>query len=373
MAFDPRANPVTAYGFEALRTEALETTVLDSAAVSAAGPAVGGGAAPGVALRITEPGPDAETGEMDLGLGDDLVMRVFTEDLFDGDPDVHQPIQGFLGNCPLAAILCAMAHVPAQRRRLRHEIVVERPIEVHSSRQRRAFEWFSTDVPAPLPRDPPTGHHVSFRLFQITFKATFHGTIRTLDLQGLTDDEKRAMREIYLRFLTRPSVVPTTPVLFTDLNAGGVVHYMRTPAPLALWPSIIEKAYAIGRGQNSYDGINNDIGLAECMQDMTGFAIEEHLIADEPVPEQPPPPPPVTDQTLRRILHRHNRRPTILGSIGTPADARIRGNHTFAVTRFQSGDVRVVDPIEETPATREITIPFNELRDSFGEVVQGPE
>ncbi|MBE9111196.1 hypothetical protein IQ273_17460 [Nodosilinea sp. LEGE 07298] len=124
MLFDPFRNIVTLAGLQTLDTDATDDTVTDSAALGTAQPALGGGTPPTAdTADIVEPDPDRDTGEGNLGLGKDLGMKVFTGALFNGAPSMHEPIQGFLGNCPLAAVLCAMAHVPAQRQRLLNDIL----------------------------------------------------------------------------------------------------------------------------------------------------------------------------------------------------------------------------------------------------------
>lgn len=358
--FDPYANEVTAAGLATLQTDATDNSATMSPAPAAAAPALGGGV-PSVRVvqKLVEPGPDINSGAAKLGLGDRLIMKDFSGLLWAGDPDMHEPVQGFLGNCPLSAVLCAMAHVPNQRARLRRDIISSRTIEVHSNRQRKASEYFVNDVPNPLPYVSVPGPFETNRLIFVRFQRIF-----VTHTVGRTPEESVQIAAL----VNKLASVPVTSVLHVNTDHGGI-HYMFTMNG-ALWPSIIEKAYAVGRGHNSYQGINADVGLAEAMRDMTGSAEEEHLVVT-PNPGGPPPPPPITNKQLRTWLGGHSSRPTILGSPDAPTRTDVTPNHTFAVIGFNGKNVTVINALEETPAAREVTVPFAELRGNFAEIVRG--
>ncbi|MEM6343536.1 MAG: hypothetical protein AAF927_06630 [Bacteroidota bacterium] len=355
MAFDPLQNIFTLPGLQALNTEATHDGVTNSPAPNAAQPALGGGTPPTAdTADIVEPDPDYETGEGNLGLGKDLGMKIFDEPLFVGALSMHEPIQGFLGNCPLAAVLCAMAHVPAQRNRLRNEIIKEVAMPVASNRQRKPYEYFPTDLPSPIPMASPKGPFLSDRLLAVRFQRTF-------PVQALSTDIFEAGR--LRKRLNAPKSVPVSSVLFVDLRFNEI-HYMKS-ASGALWPSIIEKAYAVGRGQNTYQGLEGSIGLAEVMRDLTGSAEEEHLVngPDDTLPE-------ITDKKLKSWLSQHTQRPIILGS--PPTATLVTGNHTFAVIGKTKTTVKVIDALESDPASREIEVPMANIRENFHEIVRGP-
>lgn len=303
---------------------------------------------------MVEPDPDWDTGEGSLGLGKDLGMRVFTGALFNGAPSMHEPIQGFLGNCPLAAVLCAMAHIPAQRQRLRNDIFKEVALPVESNRQRKGYEYFPADRPSPLPLASPSGPFKSDRLIAVRFQPTF-------PVQALSTDSLEAAR--LRKRLDAPGSVPVTSVLFVDLRLS-TLHYMRGSGNV-LWPSLIEKAYAVGHGQNTYQGLEGTIGLAEAMRHMTGFAEEEHLVngPGDTLPE-------ITTKRLNTWLSQHGKRPIILGS--PPNAPLVTGNHTFAVIGKTSTTVTVLNALKATPAEREVVVPLGEIRDNFHEIVRGP-
>jgi hypothetical protein len=355
MPFDPFRNIVTLAGLQTLETEATDDTVTGSTAPSTAQLALGGGT-PTTAdtADMVEPDPDRNTGEGSLGLGKDLGMRVFAGALFNGAPSMHEPIQGFLGNCPLAAVLCAMAHVPAQRQRLRNDILKEVALPVESNRQRNDYEYFSAARPSPLPMASPHGPFKSDRLIAVRFQRTF-------PVQALSTDVFEAGR--LRQRLNAPGSVPVTGVLFVDLRFSQI-HYMRGSGG-ALWPSLIEKAYAVGRGQNTYQGLEGTVGLAEAMRDMTGAAEEEHLVngPGDTLPE-------ITTKRLNTWLSQHDNRPIILGS--PPDSPLVTGNHTFAVIGKTRTTVTVIDALESTPAAREVVVPIAEIRDNFHEIVRGP-
>ena len=355
MAFDPFLNIATLAGLRTLDTDATRADATFSFAVGAAGPALGGGTPPASdTADIVEPDPDRNTGEGDLGLGRDLGMKVFGAALFNGPPSRHEPIQGYLGNCPLGAVLCAMAHVPRQRQRLQDDILKEVAMPVESNRQRKDYEYFVNDRPSPLPMASPRGPFTSERLIAVRFQRTF-------PVQALSTDVLEAAR--LRERLDAPGSVPVTPVLFVDLRFDDL-HYMRG-ASGALWPALIEKAYAVGRGANSYQGLEGSVGLAEAMRDLTGFAEEQHL-----VPAAGDSLPPITDRTLEAWLAQHAGRPVILGSPGHAP--MVQGNHTFAVIGKTGTTVTVIDAREETPDKREVDVPMSRIRENFHEIVRGP-
>ncbi|MEM9945503.1 MAG: hypothetical protein AAF810_05495 [Cyanobacteria bacterium P01_D01_bin.36] len=355
MPFDPFRNIITLAGLQTLDTEATDDTVTDSAAPSTAQPALGGGTPPTAdTADMVEPDPDYETGVGNLGLGEDLDMKVFAGALFNGAPSMHEPIQGFLGNCPLAAVLCAMTHVPAQRQRLRNDLFKEVALPVESNRQRKGYEYFSAKKPSPLPMASPSGPFKSNRLIAVRFQRSF-------PVQSLSTDSLEAGR--LRKRLDASGAVPVTSVLFVNLRSSAI-HYMRSSVG-ALWPSLIEKAYVVGRGQNTYQGLQATVGLAEAMRDMTGGAEEEHLVNG---PEDTSPE--INTKRLNTWLSQHKKRPIILGS---PLNAPlVTGNHTFAVIGKTKTTVTVIDALKSTPAEREVVVPLAEIRDNFHEIVRGP-
>lgn len=124
---DQLANIFTSYGLAATDSEAVESEVLATSALESA-PVLGLLAPAPDAFRTKEPGPDAQA-----KLGDKLVLETFTDPLFAGTPSEYEPVQGFLDNCPLVAVLTAMAHVPDFRALLTAEAVVrqrQRPLFV---------------------------------------------------------------------------------------------------------------------------------------------------------------------------------------------------------------------------------------------------
>ena len=174
------------------------------------------------------------------------------------------------------------------------------------------------------PRVPFT----SDRLIAVRFQRTF-------PVQALSTDVFEAGR--LRQRLAAPGSVPVTSVLFVDLRFDAI-HYMRG-ASGALWPALIEKAYAVGRGANTYQGLEDTVGLAEAMRDMTGSAEEEHLVK-APGDTLPP----ITNKKLNAWLAEHATRPIILGS---PDNAPlVTGNHTFAVIGKTKTTLTVIDALK---------------------------
>ena len=150
-----------AYGLESRLTQALDVAAVSDpwAAIEQSLAPVVGSAAPatGAAVQeITEPGPDIETGQLEKGFGDRLVMGVVSEPIFAGDPSQDEPVQGYLLNCPLAAVLCAMAHTPVGRKRIRGMVRRRRSLQPPTPGHRVLHERRAGNSPRARPvRDRP--------------------------------------------------------------------------------------------------------------------------------------------------------------------------------------------------------------------------
>ncbi len=362
---DALTNAFTASGFAALLTDALELDATASDATDTNGVLGEQAAGPDV-FSVSEPGPVEDQPQ-----GDNLTLRNVGRSRLGNDAvSSRQPVQGFLANCPLVAVLVAMAHVPAFRESFRRGAIVQRTARNFSTfRERESWEF--ADPPQTLPRLPSkdanfTGDHV--------FTVNFFSGPQT----GLLG--KRGQFDV-LRFGS--TVTETvTPVLWIQVDIDSV-FFARTASP-AIWVEIIEKAF-ISRhdpgGRNAYEALEGSITPIVTMFEMCGFARQGQITNAEVIVEPDPETgstdisDALTQNELSGMLRRHATRPTVLGSLESPGSAEIVGNHTYAVTGFdpKTGVVELVNALEEpTAPTREVSISLAELGASFGEIIQGP-
>ena len=319
------------YGFEAAESflEALAPHTLAVVAPPASSPSAtpAAGAQPAVATPITEPDPDLDSGQgtpgpvvQGAGLGDNLYMKEpkgaprFVNEV---QVETDEVRQGFLLNCPLPAAMAAMAHVPAGQEKIR-DMIVEVPGPVDSKRQRKPTEYFVGQQPTPLREE----QFVSSRSFDVKLRG---------------------------RATTR-----VTPQLYHNLKDNDSLHYSFS-SDGALWPSLIEKAYVVNKG-NTYQGINGNLSAVEALEALYGPASEVRLKPD------------LKNQTLIGILKKHGQRPTIAGSLenqeqGSP----ITGHHAYVVVGFEEKDnkVKLYDALSGTTVDQSLA----DFRHRFGEVV----
>lgn len=318
------------YGFEAAESflDALAPqteAVLAPAASPSSTP--GTAAQPAPAAMIVEPDPDLDSGQgapgpgvQGEGLGDNLYMQepkgapLFVNGVQVRTEEVRQ---GFLLNCPLPAAMAAMAHVPAGQTKIRG-MIVEIPGPVDSKRQRKAVEYFVNQQPKTLRAE----QFVSSRSFDVRLQG---GTVRV------------------------------TPQLHHNLLDNDRLHYARSE-DRALWPSLIEKAYVVNKG-NTYQGINGNLSAVAALEALHGPATEVPL-------------PGLKDKTLIEILKKHGVRPTIAGSLETqPQGSTITANHAYVVVGYEEKDkkVKLFDALSGVPVEQSLA----DFRSCFGEVVYG--
>ncbi len=354
-------NAFTQYGFAALASEATdesaaESDVIDAGAVlGAVAPAAGVGT-----LIAEEPGPD-DTSQRGLS----LELRPFNgTPLFTGQPREDETVQGFLGNCPLVAILTAMAHIQHFRSILVDGAVVrERPMEYSTFRQRQLYEFLVNERPDPLPRVPGKdrnfeGDHVFAVNF---FKDAQEATIG-----------KRA--EIFTLLGGHTITEIVSPVLYFDTDPPEgffYAHSMRRN----LWVNIIEKGFVFLHGVSTpaptYQDINDGLDPNRAMSEVTGYS-RMGLINNSGNPDIPE----LSAKQWRSWMKLHNTRPTIIGSLDNPANPElIVADHAFALFGFDASAHRVtlINAIEENGSPgRIVVVPFELIRANFEEIVQGP-
>lgn len=124
-----------------------------------------------------------------------------------------------------------------------------------------------------------------------------------------------------------------------------------------IWPSLLEKAYAIYAGGNSYGGLassQRQLGsppdVNQVMQDFVGNYNWSAATDAQNVTL------PLTNlidtkrNELIQALRQSSNRPTIAGSLGSnvPAGTNVVANHAYAVMRYRNGQVTLRNPWNNT-------------------------
>ena len=277
--------------------------------------AVGTDASPAAALvELVEPEPV---------FGQPAALQDVDLPLFAGQqglPSVDDVVQGALDNCPVAAILVALAHVAAS--------------SVAGIVQRSA-----ADVRSRRSSDPPDSFpYTSSRLYTVQFRA---GS-------------------------------PVRVSSFLYYTQGGIA-YAHSREDSASWMSYIEKAYAVFRGGNSYNrlGRTTHVGLPPAvnrvMEDLAGpydYAdLVENLMyrsgAESSV---------LADADLREMLARADQRVTVAGSLGSGLPANVVPNHAYTVLDRSRNSILLRNP--QGGPRAEVSFAFEEFKSIFRAVLQ---
>jgi hypothetical protein len=218
-------------------------------------------------------------------------------DLAKDTPSERDVKQGELANCPVAAILAAMAHPAGGRKRIDSMIT----------------EYVNTQV-----------------------KTTFSKEVlATLSAKLDDPDYKRPEKEILAKryfSVNLGNAIEVSDVFYVKYSDGSDVNMMYMDSPKrALWPCVIEKAYAVKIG--SYDDLDDDTKhtvnefwtvLVGAKPD--GFAINEN-----------------TD--LSKISAAAKAAGTIPTIAASKDDAtKITTHHGFAVMGIQGSTIELYDP-----------------------------
>jgi hypothetical protein len=300
------------------------------------GPAGGYGPGPVLLAELAQPTADTATDaqpgaavvqltEPEPVFGHPAQLQEVTLPLFTGSPSVPRPgdvKQGALNNCPLAAILVAMAHATSA---VLSGMITEQAATVQSRR-----------------RSDPAGQYPyqSSRLYRVQFRS---GSLQTVSSM------------LYY--------------------AWGRVAYAHSDAGVG-WMSFIEKAYAVFRGSNSYNGLNTatqvgpppsanrvieDLAGPPDIADLVGNRMFVHGSADVAL----------TNQNLRQMLARADGRATIAASPaqGIPTGIGILHNHTYAVLDVnRQGRVLLRNPHGGQGASVDLSL--SDFRQAFIAVLQ---
>lgn len=192
---------------------------------------------------------------------------------------------------------------------------------------------------------------------------------------------------------TAPALPRVYDVLFRRRNArvvrvtsrfyhqAGQLIYANSPNGV-IWPSLLEKAYAVFAGGNSYSGLarsqrqlSNPPDVNQVMQDFVGnLGWIAHTNAQNVTQ-------PLTGlssaqrRNLIRELNQAGNRPTIAASLGSnvPAATNVVANHGYAVLAYSSGQVTLRNPWNNTSIAggAQFRLSFNQFLSAFQMVLWG--
>lgn len=166
-----------------------------------------------------------------------------------------------------------------------------------------------------------------------------------------------------VRFRRGPATTVTPVVYYDDRQ----VAYARTQDAPG-WPSLVEKAYAIWRGGNSYNGLNQGTTLGPppdaqmVLEDLSGPSDMADIIGGRFFPNASTERA-LTDTDLSGMANRGSRRPTIAGSLLHGTTRGVVSNHAYAVLRWRNGRVVLRNPWGGPGA--EVTLTLTEIRANF--------
>jgi hypothetical protein len=235
-----------------------------------------------------------------------------TRDLYKGSAPATRDVEqsGNLSNCPIASILAALAHTPTGQQHIQKMIV---------------------------------GHR---------------GTVVT-DLSGVAGDlnsppkDNKIISQRYFTVKLDNKSVDVSDVFYTFEDRDESLIYMRSPTR-ALWPSVIEKAYAAREG--SYDKLSG--------VDITANEFWKVIVGKDPVVL------PITDKTdlseIRTVAAAASKVPAI-GASKAKGTKRVTSWHGLAILGIHDATIELYDPMSRET----IKLSLKEFRDDFQAILSG--
>jgi len=255
--------------------------------------------------------------------GQPVALQDVNLPLFTGDPAVpaeEDVMQGALDNCPVAAILAALAHVAPESVA---GMIARSTADVRSRRR----------------SDP----HDSFP----------YRTDRLYTVQIRGGNPVRVSSFLYY--------------------TAGAIAYAHSPDDRAAWMSYIEKAYAVFRGGNSYNHLGRATQAGEApttntvMEDLAGpydFAdIGEGRLYRSGADSAP-----LSDAILRDMLAQADQRATITASQDSGVPENVVPNHAYTVLGRSRSTVSLRNPQGGSDAV--VTFAFDQFKTIFRAVLQ---
>jgi Calpain family cysteine protease len=238
-------------------------------------------------------------------------------------PKPEDVVQGELANCPLAALLVAMAQATPDAIT---NMISEFPAQVVSAR------WSDKDNPQAFLR--------TNRLFLVRFRN-------------------------HPEWVTAPLYVydPSDRAYASSPNSTG-------------WMSYIEKGYATWKGNRSYNNLNDRSSGPDAntvMEDLVGPPDVADLVNKKLFKAGQETP--LTDPLLTDMLNKGSRFPTIAGTLDTNIPVKdIVAHHMYAVLGFAQGQVQLRNPWNDPSKTfgQNFSLSVADFKKSFVGVLQSP-
>jgi hypothetical protein len=255
----------------------------------------------------------------------DMRARVVDWKLSNGKLKPTDVIQGALPNCPIAAILAALAHTPAGQKYLDRLITEYKGAAVKTvlSADLIAKIMKADDSTDNLPQAPEL---VSNRFFKVALGKS-------------------------------PDVHDTFYVRYTETKDSALLDpvFMGSPNGV-LWPAVIEKACALHFGSYIEIGNYKKHTANEFWEFVVG-AKEQRLAIDDK-----------TDiEKIRAVASNAGRVPAIGASRDDPPMPSLTGFHGFAVLGMQGEKIQLYDPAK----AKEISLSLEEFRANFKMMLSG--
>lgn len=164
-------------------------------------------------------------------------------------------------------------------------------------------------------------------------------------------------------------------------HRGGGLIYASSPNGI-IWPSLLEKAYAVYAGGNSYRGLargqrqlGNPPDVAQVMQDFVGnFSWIAHTDAQnvtQPLSGLSS----VQGRNLTQALRQAGNRPTIAASLGAnvPAATNVVANHAYAILGYRNARVTLRNPWNNSGIAggAQFDLSLNQFQSAFQMVLWG--
>ncbi len=235
--------------------------------------------------------------------------------LFSSTPATAEVRQGALATCPIGSILAALAHTASGRKRIQGMVAEHKGV----------VETDLADVADKLDSPPKGNKIISNRYFTVTLGAT---TIEVSDVFYTDDGDRGSWSLIYM-----------------GSSRGG--------PPTTLWPSVIEKAYAVTL--RSYEELDDDTKHP-------ANEFWEVLVGSKPGGF------PVDDKTaLEKIRDAAKAAPKV-PTIGASRDdaTKVLGHHGFAVLGIEGSTIELYNPHGRTEK-----ISLTDFRSNFKAILYG--
>jgi hypothetical protein len=308
---------------------------------------------------LTEPGMGGQS-KLPSGLLSQIQRLARTPtalDLFDTAsklPDPNDVQQGFIGDCPVAAVLLAMAITPKGKQKIVsmiQDLTVSALDSVESNGTR----------------------HTTTRKLHVTFTA------------GNTD----ITDYVWMNGFSATGTTPPANLEMLFLHSGG------NPTSGVMWPSFIEKAYVVLKG-SSYDVLDGR-NTQEVMNDFWG----DHTIAlfdtakaeistgvqagtcnsagctfttSTPFDLTKPAERAKFITQLTDLLKNVTSKPTFAGTVAAPTNGNLDKEHGYAIEGFASNQIKLVNPRDPTAPSakpRKVQLKMDEFLVNFNQLLQG--